>query len=47
MNSGVLNCIEVRKFWEYLTDLRTNIEKAGHQNAFLVYLLLIADNFLS
>jgi hypothetical protein len=25
MNSGVLNCIEVRKFWEYLTDLRTNI----------------------
>jgi hypothetical protein len=25
MNSGVLNCIEVRKFWEYSTDLRTNI----------------------
>ncbi len=25
MNSGVSNCIEVRKFWEYLTDLRTNI----------------------
>jgi hypothetical protein len=25
MNSGVSNCIEVRKFWEYSTDLRSNI----------------------
>ena len=25
MNSGVSNCIEVSKFWEYSTDLRTNI----------------------
>ncbi len=25
MNSGVSNCIEVRKFWKYSTDLRTNI----------------------
>jgi len=25
MNSGVSNCIEVCKFWEYSTDLRTNI----------------------
>ena len=25
MNSGVSNCIEVLKFWEYSTDLRTNI----------------------
>ena len=25
MNSGVSNCIEVSKFWEYLTDLRMNI----------------------
>ncbi len=25
LNSWVSNCIEVRKFWEYSTDLRTNI----------------------
>jgi hypothetical protein len=25
MNSGVSNCIEVHKFWHYLTDLGTNI----------------------
>jgi hypothetical protein len=25
MNSGVSNCIEVRKFWEYSTALRSNI----------------------
>jgi hypothetical protein len=25
MNSGVSNCIEVHKFWHYLTDLGRNI----------------------
>ena len=38
MNSGVSNCIEVRKFWEYLTDLRMNISDRDQ---------IFFENFLS
>jgi hypothetical protein len=36
MNAGVSNCIEVHKFWEYSTDLRTNIsDRVQNSNIFL------------
>jgi hypothetical protein len=38
MNSGVSNCIEVCKFWEYLTDLRMNISDRDR---------IFFENFLS
>jgi hypothetical protein len=38
MNSGVSNCIEVHKFWEYSTDLRTNISDRDQ---------IFFENFLS
>ncbi len=38
MNSGVSNCIEVRKFWEYLTDLR---------QIFLIEIKYFFEKFLS